>query len=308
MRSMTYPRTLSCVGLAVALAAACGDSSGDDDDDGPGPTTSSLTGVPISTNSSTQGTSTTGSGTMSSSSNGSSMGGSGGTGQGGSAGEATGGTGGSDGGAAGETGVCEPDPDSGLTDEGSAGAAGAAGAPSSGIDEGYHFTDPAEVSAWGIKPVASCDTCIADATLEAGCGTMVLTANWPEEASTGTLKAIAEINAQGDARWDLSGRTVTVRVRWVSGSDTDNNGFNVYLEVNDEDWSYLGPALGETFDASDSYYEWSYTFPSAPEGDFDPSTVRQLNVRFDTKFWEDEATPPAFSYETTVFEIDAVVW
>ncbi len=300
-----------CVGIAVAMAVACGNSSGDDDDNGPAPTTSTLSGVPISTNSnsSTRGTSTTSTGTTGASTGtGTGMGGSGGTGQGGSAGESSGGTGGGNGGSAGENGSCDPDPDSGLTDDGSAGAAGAAGAPSSGIDEGYHFTDPAEVSSWNIKPVANCDSCIEDATLEAGCGTMILTANWPEEASMGTLKAIAEINAQGDERWDLSGRTVTVRVRWVSGSDMDNNGFNVYFEANDDDWSYVGPSLGETFDATEDFYEWSYTFPSAPEGDFDPSVVRQLNVRFDTKFWEDENGPPSFSYDTTIFEIDAIVW
>ena len=72
--------------------------------------------------------------------------------------------------------------------------------------------------------------------------------------------------------------------------------------------SIFGPTLGETFDTSDTFFEWTTTLPSVPDGDFDPATVRQINVRFDTKFWTDDEAPPTFSYDTSVFEIDAVVW
>jgi hypothetical protein len=135
-----------------------------------------------------------------------------------------------------------------------------------------------------------------------------MTANWPEEANAGSLKCTAELNAAGDERWDLTGKTVTVRARWASGADMDQNGFDVYLELLDEEYDFFGPTLGETFDTSEDFVEWTATVPSAPEGDFDPATVRQINVRFDTKFWTDEEEPPTFSYDTTVFEIDAVVW
>lgn len=282
------------VSVAFGLATACGDDGGkgDDDEDPRRPNTTStvITATPTVT-SQTIGTANTATSQAATSATGS--GGSGGAG--------------GDGGAGGAGEACEPDPNSGLP-TGSAGAAGGAGAPSVSYDDGFHFTDPESVTAWRIKPVADCPECIPDATLEAGCGTLLMTANWPDEANEGTLKSTAELNATGDERWDLTGKTVTVRLRWTEGSDVDNNGFDIYLELLDDDYSFFGPTLGETFDSGENYLEFSATVPSAPDGDFDPATVRQINVRFDTKFWTDEDAPPTFNYGTTIFEIDAVVW
>lgn len=299
-RPFSSLRPLVPIGLAFALAVACSDDSSGDDDDSAEATVTNVTVITAATPTITSATSTSSnSGTTGTTSN--SVGGNGGSG-------GTGGVGGM-GGTAGAAGACEPDPTSGLpTDGGSAGAAGAGGAPEAGYDDGFHFTDPGSVDAWRLKPVPDCPECIPDATLEAGCGTLLMTANWPAEANEGSLKSTAELNASGDERWDLSGKTVTVRVRWASGADMDNNGFDVYLELLDDDYSFFGPTLGETFDASDTFFEWTATVPSEPDGDFDPATVRQINVRFDTKFWTDDEAPPTFSYDTTVFEIDAVVW
>jgi len=293
-RSFSSPTPLLALALAFSVAAACSDDGGsDDDDDSPdttsGPVTVVTAATPTITSATLTGTST-GTGTTGTTSNTSASSSSGGMG-----------------GTAGAGGACEPDPTSGLP-TGTAGAAGGGGAPGAGYDDGFHFTEPSSVEAWRIKPEADCPECIPDATLEAGCGTLLMTANWPEAANEGSLKSTAELNASGDERWDLTGKTVTVRVRWASGADMDNNGFDVYLELLDEDWSFFGPTLGETFDTSDSFFEWTTTLPDEPDGDFDPATVRQLNVRFDTKFWTDDEAPPTFSYETTVFEIDAVVW
>lgn len=294
-RPFSSLRPLVPIGLAFALAAACSDDSSNGDDDESGDSV----GTPVTVITAATPTITVATATSSTGSTGttSGFGGNGGTGGAGDTG-----------GAAGAAGAaCEPDPTSGLP-TGAAGAAGGGGAPGAGYDDGFHFTDPESVEAWRIKPVADCPECIPDATLGAGCGTLLMTANWPEEANEGSLKSTAELNASGDERWDLSGKTVTVRVRWASGADLDNNGFDVYLELLDEDWSFFGPTLGETFDTSDTFFEWTATLPSEPEGDFDPATVRQINVRFDTKFWTDDDAPPTFSYDTTVFEIDAVVW
>jgi hypothetical protein len=287
-------------GVALGLAIACSDDSSDGDDDDDNPSTSGTTGSTINSNATItsaaigMGTATSGSPTNMTA----------------TASTATGTTGGLGGsaGSAGAGGACEPDPSSGLPTDGVDGVAGGGGAPGAGYDEGFHFTDPDSVAAWRIKPVEDCPECIPDATLEAGCGTMLMTANWPEEANTGSLKSTAELNATGDERWDLSGATVTVRARWASGGDTDNNGFDAYLELLDDDWTFLGLTLGESFDAGDTYLEWAVQVPAEAEADFDPATVRQINVRFDTKFWTDEEMPPTFNYDTTVFEIDAVVW
>ncbi|HEY6724045.1 MAG TPA: hypothetical protein VI197_08430 [Polyangiaceae bacterium] len=281
--------------MAFGLAVACSDDGGggDDDDDSPGTNTTmtAITATPTVT-SATIGSVTAATNQAATSSTG-------------SGGSTTGSAGA--GGGGGAAGACEPDPASGLP-LGSAGAAGGAGAPGVSYDDGFHFTDPDSVAAWRIKPVADCPECIPDATLEAGCGTLLMTANWPEAANAGTLKSTAELNATGDERWDLTGRTVTVRLRWTEGADVDNNGFDIYLELLDDDYSFFGPTLGETFVSGPDYLEFTATVPSAPEGDFDPATVRQINVRFDTKFWTDAEDPPSFSYDTTIFEIDAVVW
>ena len=296
-RSFSSLRPLVPIGLAFALAVACSDDSSGDDDDSAEATVTNVTVITAATPTITSATNTSSnSGTTGTTSN--SVGGNGGSG----------GMGGM-GGTAGAGGACEPDPTSGLpTGSGTAGAAGGGGAPEAGYDDGFHFTEPESVDAWRIKPVADCPECIPDATREAGCGTLLLTANWPEAANEGSLKSTVELNATGDERWDLTGKTVTVRVRWASGADMDNNGFDVYLELLDDDYSFFGPTLGETFDTSDTFVEWTTTVPSEAEGDFDPATVRQINVRFDTKFWTDDEAPPTFSYDTTVFEIDAIVW
>ena len=295
-RPFSSLRPLVPIGLAFALAAACSDDSSNGDDDESGDSV----GTPVTVITAATPTITVATVTSSTGTNGTTSVNSGGNGGTGGAGDT--------GGAAGAAGAaCEPDPTSGLP-TGAAGAAGGGGAPGAGYDDGFHFTEPGSVEAWRIKPVADCPECIPDATRAAGCGTLLLTANWPEAANEGSLKSTVELNASGDERWDLSGKTVTVRARWASGADMDNNGFDVYLELLDEDWSFFGPTLGETFDTSDTFFEWTTTLPSVPDGDFDPATVRQINVRFDTKFWTDDEAPPTFSYDTSVFEIDAVVW
>lgn len=309
-----HAQTITSLGLTLVLAAACG---GDDSGGSGGPVTSTVTtntftasatvtSNTVSTNSATSTGTTTGTSTGTTT-------GTGGTpGAGATGGDAgapgTGGTG-ATGGSAGGGGApeCEPDPNSGLP-EGS-GEGGGAGAPVVGYDMGYHFTDPDQMDEWHLK-TSYCDDCIDTATLEAGCGTVLLTADWPEAANSGTLKAVFEITDADDGdRWDLSGRTVTVRVRWLSGGGTDNNGYNLYFETNDEDWGYMGPSLGELTSPGD-FMDFTAEFPWNETDGFDPATIRQMALRFDTKFWTDENYPPTFSYdaEPAVFEIDAIVW
>lgn len=310
-----HAQTITSLGLTLILAAACGgdDSGGGGSNSGPTVTTSTFTASATVTSNTVSTNSATSSGTTT---NGSTTNGTGGTpGAGATGGDAgapgTGGTTGSGatGGTAGGGGeeACDPDPNSGLPE--TSGEGGGAGAPVVGYDMGYHFTDPEQMNEWHIK-TSYCDDCIDTATAEAGCGSVLLTADWPEAANSGTLKAIFEITDADDGdRWDLSGRTVTVRVRWLSGGGTDNNGYNLYFETNDEDWGYMGPSLGELTSPGD-FMDFTAEFPWEETDGFDPATIRQMALRFDTKFWTDENYPPTFSYdaEPAVFEIDAIVW
>ncbi len=319
MRAIHHARTISCVGLGIALAAACGGNNEDNGQSNSSATTSPGTVlVDGNTSSATTSPSTSSGGASNQTSTSTSGATGGGSGTGGEGGEgATGGSGsgGSSTASSGGTGTGGTGAEGGAGGEsGAAGAGGDWGVCGLGPVEsgGFDFEDDS-TTWWRIKPGTDCGSNCFDAgvTLGASGGALTIEADWPAAADTASQKTVAEGSAESS--WDLRGARITVRARWVSGGATDNNGFNVYVELNDDSgYSYYAGAgqIGEWYasNAGGDFDDFEFEVPCEAVGDFDPAHVKLVNVRFDSKFWTDESNPPTFNYDTTVFEIDSVTW
>jgi len=242
-----------------------------------------------------------------------------GTGGAGGAEPGTGGAGGAEPGTGGAGGV-EPGTGGAGGVAPMGGAAGAVGTGGGGgaapVGEGWDFEDAAQVDDWGVKNAEYCgDTCFDATTLAAGAGVMTATVEVPVEANAAIYSTYLETSF--DPAQDLSGRTVTVTMSLVDdgfGAAADQGGFDIYIVLVDStDYTnYQGEAdggVGEFYatDAGGDAKTFTLVVPTAAEGDFDPTSVSQINVRIDSKYWTDDPQP-VFDYGTAVFSIDSVTY
>jgi hypothetical protein len=158
-----------------------------------------------------------------------------------------------------------------------------------------------------------CTSCYSTGvTLTAASGVATLTL--PLDTAANTAIWTSTLGTTTGAPWsNLGGKTVTVKMRWVSGgigpATGATGGFDVYIIASDGDWTegsgnfqFVGSDAGAT-----AFKEFAFTIPDA-NGSFDPATIQRLAIRIDTKFWTNSTDPqPVFDYVPAVFEIDSVV-
>ena len=199
------------------------------------------------------------------------------------------------------------------------GAGGAVGTGGGGgaapVGEGWDFEDAAQVDDWGVKNAEDCGTptCFDTTTIDGVAdGVMTISVSVPVEANEAIYSTYLETSLE--PAQDLSGRTVTVTMSLVDdgfGAAATQGGFDIYIAVNDESWSQFdgGEPVGQFYapDAGEPAKTFTLTLPAAVDGDFDPATVRMINVRIDSKYWTDDPQP-VFDYGTAIFSIDSVTY
>jgi hypothetical protein len=201
----------------------------------------------------------------------------------------------------------------GSSAEGGSSATGGSSAEGGSSAVGPLFSYPMDTAdgwdfntGWGIGTSTG-------STLTFSNGVATLTANYTSAANTASQTEV--LNKWGTFG-DLSGRTVKVLIRWVSGgiSTTANvtGAFNVYLNVWDSSGNTISPGanVGQFTNwggdrGKATFTEFTYAIPAATAS-FDPTSISGLMIRIDTAFWT--LTPPqVFDYVPAVFEIDSYV-
>ncbi len=196
---------------------------------------------------------------------------------------------------------------------GSAGTAGAAGAAGAAFTKIWSFE---AVDGWGIKASTGEVTRIdasAGTTLVTGLTSGIATWTVPFVAAANT--AITQTGLENNfTAVDMTGKTVTLNIRWVSGgigvAAAATGGFDVYIAANDADLtegasSYVG-ALALADRGAAAFKSFTYTVPMAA-APWEPTAIRQLNIRLDSRYWTADPQP-VFDYTTAVFEIDSVTY
>lgn len=178
------------------------------------------------------------------------------------------------------------------------GVAGAAGASSSAPPPVWPFD---ALDGWTTTTQAQWGSSIVDATtftVSGGVGTLTI----PFTAGTQVgMIAVGGVNA------NLTGKTITVRIRHVSGGKAagENIAFTTVATI--QDANYTGSSVeGSQFTAvpvADEFSEFTYAVPAAA-GDFDPVSV--TNIRFSIR--ADTWGTPAATPTTAVFAIDSITY
>ena len=163
---------------------------------------------------------------------------------------------------------------------------------------------------WTVKPADSFIPLRIDATagttLQVSGGIARLTV--PFGTSSNTSLQTTAIQRSIDPAVSMSGLTLTLKLRWVSGGvgsvASAEGGFDVYLIPSDADWTEGVTGKGELTlgdRGAATFKQFSYAIP-ASDATWDPSSIQQLQLRIDSKYW----LGPVFDYTTAVFEIDSI--
>jgi hypothetical protein len=167
----------------------------------------------------------------------------------------------------------------------------------------WDFSDPDDASQWMLRDDCGGGNCVANASLVHDEDVLRLTAAFDANDKAQAV-AVATETLPGDI--DLTGAVPSVRIRHVSGgygADARDGGFDVFLFVYDADYSISGGMVGDFFlGREESTAAFSLDEGLAIDDDFDPSSIIQVDVRIDTKYW-DGAT---LDYTEAVFEIEWV--
>lgn len=237
--------------------------------------------------------------------------GAGAPGSGGASTAAGGATGGTTSAAAGHAGV-------GQAGEAGAPTAGAAGA--SNVATLHEWTFESGLEDWAITDkwtgsivIDGTDGVTLTQSGGAATWTVPFTVDWD---GTGTMPPTQEAYIHQPATsLDLAGKTVTLRVRWVSGGTGTTAGvttaFAFYAAFNDSDGTFknflLGSLASWASDMGAGYKDLTVTLPTTETNDFDPSHVASFSISVTASLWTD--TPqPTFDYATAVFAIDSIAY
>jgi len=130
----------------------------------------------------------------------------------------------------------------------------------------------------------------------------------PFGASSNTALQTAAIQRTINPTVNMTDLTLTLKIRWVSGGVGTvagaEGGFDVYLIPSDINWTEGVAGRGE-FTLADrgaaAFKQIPYVIPAA-DAAWDPSSIQQLQVRIDSKYW----AGATFDYTPAIFEIDSI--